>query len=137
MKTTTIAMMTGLALMIALPISAQRLAAQDMFFYPSKGQSPERQNTDRGECHVWAVQQSGFDPANPPAHATTLPAPALQGGAPISSGNRRSSRLPGSSNTMRSSPSSGPATTVLLPPACRAGATALADERHRRSGEVP
>lgn len=81
MKTTTIAMMTGLALMIALPISAQRLAAQDMFFYPSKGQSPERQNTDRGECHVWAVQQSGFDPANPPAHATTLPAPAPQGGA--------------------------------------------------------
>ena len=81
MKTTTIAMMTGLALLIALPISAQRLAAQDMFFYPSKGQSPERQNKDKGECHVWAVQQSGFDPANPPAHATTLPAPAPQGGA--------------------------------------------------------
>jgi ferric-dicitrate binding protein FerR (iron transport regulator) len=81
MKTTTIAMMTGLALLIALPISAQRLAAQDMFFYPSKGQSPERQNTDRSECHIWAVQQSGFDPANPPAHAATLPAPAPQGGA--------------------------------------------------------
>ena len=70
------AMMTGLALLIALPA-----AAQDMFFYPSQGQSPERQNKDKGECHVWAVQQSGFDPANPPAHATTLPAPAPQGGA--------------------------------------------------------
>ena len=71
------AMMTGLALLIALPA-----AAQNMFFYPSQGQSPERQNTDRGECHVWAVQQSGFDPANPRAHAATLPARAPQGGAP-------------------------------------------------------
>ena len=70
------AMMAGLALLIALPA-----AAQDMFFYPSQGQSSERQNKDKGECHVWAVQQSGFDPANPPAHAATLPAPAPQGGA--------------------------------------------------------
>ena len=69
-------MIIGLALLIALPATAQ-----DMFFYPSQGQSPERQNTDRSECHIWAVQQSGFDPANPPAHAATLPAPAPPGGA--------------------------------------------------------
>ena len=36
-----------------------------MFIYPERGQSPEQQQRDRGECHVWAVQQSGFDPAAP------------------------------------------------------------------------
>lgn len=70
------AMIAGLAVLTALPV-----AAQDMFFYPSQGQSSERQNKDKAECHVWAVRQSGFDPANPPAHAATLPAPAPQGGA--------------------------------------------------------
>jgi hypothetical protein len=74
MKTTR-AIITGLALLTALPV-----AAQEMFFYPTRGQSAEQQNTDRGECHVWAVQQSGFDPANPSAHATTQPVPPPQGG---------------------------------------------------------
>jgi hypothetical protein len=40
-------MMTGLALLIAIPA-----AAQDMFFYPGQGQSSKRQNKDKGECHV-------------------------------------------------------------------------------------
>lgn len=35
--------------------------------YPAKGQSPEQQRKDEGECHAWAVQNSGYDPANPPA----------------------------------------------------------------------
>ena len=69
-------MIAGLAVLGALPA-----AAQDMFFSPSQEQSSERQNKDKGKCHVWAVQQSGFDPANPPVHAATLPAPAPQGGA--------------------------------------------------------
>ncbi|MGH8627694.1 MAG: glycine zipper family protein [Gammaproteobacteria bacterium] len=33
--------------------------------YPKKGQSPEQMGKDRYECHVWAVQQSGFDPSMP------------------------------------------------------------------------
>jgi hypothetical protein len=33
--------------------------------YPAKGQSPEQLERDRYECHVWAVQQSGFDPSQP------------------------------------------------------------------------
>jgi hypothetical protein len=33
--------------------------------YPAKGQSPEQMERDRYECHVWAVQQSGFDPSQP------------------------------------------------------------------------
>jgi hypothetical protein len=31
--------------------------------YPAHGQSPEQLERDRYECHVWAVQQSGFDPS--------------------------------------------------------------------------
>ncbi|HEY2418984.1 MAG TPA: glycine zipper 2TM domain-containing protein [Steroidobacteraceae bacterium] len=31
--------------------------------YPANGQSPEQLERDRYECHVWAVQQSGFDPS--------------------------------------------------------------------------
>lgn len=36
---------------------------QDVLVYPAKGQTPEQQQRDKGECHVWAVQQTGFDPA--------------------------------------------------------------------------
>jgi hypothetical protein len=72
MKTT--AMLAGLGMLLALPV-----AAQQMFFYPSQGQSPEQQTRDQGECHVWAVQQSGFDPVNPPAAPATAAAPAQQG----------------------------------------------------------
>jgi hypothetical protein len=36
--------------------------AQQMFFYPANGQTQEQQNRDQGDCHVWAVQQTGIDP---------------------------------------------------------------------------
>jgi hypothetical protein len=35
--------------------------------YPAKGQTPEQQKKDEAECYLWAVQQSGYDPANPAA----------------------------------------------------------------------
>ncbi|MGH8607357.1 MAG: glycine zipper domain-containing protein [Gammaproteobacteria bacterium] len=40
-------------------------AQGDLMIYPKKGQSPEQMGKDRYECHVWAVQQSGFDPSMP------------------------------------------------------------------------
>ena len=58
--------------------------AQDLFIYPTQGQSQEQQDQDRFECHNWAVQQTGFDPANPPqAQASNVQAPqpeATEGG---------------------------------------------------------
>jgi hypothetical protein len=33
--------------------------------YPAKGQSPDQLERDRYDCHVWAVQQSGYDPSRP------------------------------------------------------------------------
>jgi Glycine-zipper domain len=44
-----------------------------MFIYPSKGQSAQQQQLDQGQCYTWAVQQSGFNPANPPQSSAPPP----------------------------------------------------------------
>ena len=49
------------ALLIAAMFAAG--ASAQSFVYPAKGQSPEKQKKDEGECHTWAVQQSKYDPA--------------------------------------------------------------------------
>jgi hypothetical protein len=46
------------------------------FIYPARGQSPQQEQFDKGQCYVWAVQQSGFDPANPQVATAPPPAPA-------------------------------------------------------------
>lgn len=38
-------------------------AKADILIYPMKGQSNEQLSKDRYECHIWAVQHSGFDPS--------------------------------------------------------------------------
>ncbi len=40
-------------------------ANTDVFAYPQQNQSPEQQDRDRYDCHLWAVKQSGFDPSAP------------------------------------------------------------------------
>jgi hypothetical protein len=40
--------------------------AQDFFVYPKNDQNAEQQQKDNAECYVWAKNQTGFDPANPP-----------------------------------------------------------------------
>ncbi|UBM25940.1 hypothetical protein K8374_02735 [Pseudomonas sp. p1(2021b)] len=44
----------------------------DVVAHPLSGQTPAQQDQDRYQCHRWAVQQSGFDPASasaaPPVH---------------------------------------------------------------------
>jgi hypothetical protein len=41
--------------------------------YPSKGQAPEQQAKDEGECYAWAKQQTGIDPV---AVASAPPPPS-------------------------------------------------------------
>lgn len=36
-----------------------------VYFYPTKGQSPAQQDRDRYECYSWASKQTGFDPSQP------------------------------------------------------------------------
>lgn len=59
-------------LMLCLPGFAMAQA----YFYPEKGQNQQQQQADRGQCHVWAVQQTGFDPAS--ARAGAPPPPPQQ-----------------------------------------------------------
>ncbi|HDS1737148.1 MULTISPECIES: DUF6515 family protein [Pseudomonas] len=55
------------------PIQApQATAGYDVIAYPAYGQTPQQQDQDRYQCHRWAVEQTGFDPAQasyaPPAN---------------------------------------------------------------------
>ena len=62
------AMIVGFGLLMALPV-----VAQEMFFYPSQGQTPEQQSQDRAECQVWAQQQTGVDPTRPAPQVAAAP----------------------------------------------------------------
>ncbi len=64
--------------MMAGPSAAQ-------YIYPQKGQDQAQQDTDRGECHIWAVNQTGFDPtrasSSPPTSQEAKKGGVLRGGA--------------------------------------------------------
>ena len=64
----------AVAASFAAGVSAQQVV------YPAKGQKPDQQKKDEGECHVWAVDNSKYDPANPPKQAAAPPPP--QGATP-------------------------------------------------------
>jgi len=53
-------------------------AQAEVFVYPKPGQSQDAFQKDQYECHNWAQQQTGFNPAAPPQAAAPPPA---QGGA--------------------------------------------------------
>lgn len=81
---------SSFAVLALLAPSAAPLA-QEMFAYPTKGQSQEQQDQDKFACYNWAKQQSGFDPMAVPT--TTAPAPTDKstgpgalGGAAIGAG---------------------------------------------------
>lgn len=40
--------------------------AEELFIYPSQGQSEQKQADDRYACHSWGVKQTGYDPSRPP-----------------------------------------------------------------------
>ena len=59
----------------ALTIIASQVQAKPIV-YPAKGQSPQQQQKDDGECYVWAKNSTGIDPAT----VTAAPAPAPSSG---------------------------------------------------------
>ena len=66
----------SIALLVAVTVAGPTAA---QYIYPQKGQDQAQQDTDRGECHIWAVNQTGYDPTR----ASTSPPPsseAKQGG---------------------------------------------------------
>ena len=57
------------ALAMASLFVATGVAAQQ-FVYPAKGQSPQQQKNDEGQCYSWARSNTGIDPV-----AASQPAP--------------------------------------------------------------
>lgn len=55
--------------------------AQDLYVFPSQGQSPEQQKRDEFECYTWAKEQTGFDPlqASPPQASAPPPQTGKKG----------------------------------------------------------
>jgi hypothetical protein len=47
---------------------------QEVIAYPARGQTPEQLDRDRYDCHRWAAQQTGFDPAQLPNTPVSRPA---------------------------------------------------------------
>jgi Glycine-zipper domain len=59
----TIQRLVGLALVpLVVGILSGPALAQG-YVYPAKGQSPQQQQKDQADCHGWAMQQSGVNPA--------------------------------------------------------------------------
>jgi len=54
----------------------QPVAPRPLMVYPAKGQSPEQLEQDRYACHIWAVQQSGYDPSRAPPAQRVVVQPA-------------------------------------------------------------
>lgn len=73
LQRTVVGLISCLLLTILAPL---RSSADDLFIYPTKGQSAAQQDKDKWECRAWATNQTGFDPA---ARATaTTPPPQRQ-----------------------------------------------------------
>ena len=54
------------AICLAVLLTAGTTAAQQMFVFPTQGQTPQQQAQDEGTCNAWAVEQTGFNPATAP-----------------------------------------------------------------------
>jgi len=55
--------LTGAAVLFAAATVAPGIGLGQSYVYPTRGQSPQQQQKDQGECHVWATQQTGVNPA--------------------------------------------------------------------------
>ena len=72
----------SIALFVALTLAGPSAA---QYIYPQKGQDQAQQDRDRGECHIWAVNQTGYDPtrvsATPPSSKEAKKGGVLRGAA--------------------------------------------------------
>ena len=63
----------------APPAATPKPASLGLAVYPAGGQDAAQQGKDETECYAWAQQQTGIDPAAPPAPVAAAEAP--KGGA--------------------------------------------------------
>ena len=67
-------------------------ANAQQYVYPAKGQTPEQQKADEAACYSWAVQQTGFDPAQPAAPQQAAKPPTTATGTQPGAGVRGAAR---------------------------------------------
>lgn len=66
----------GKTLMFATTLLlADAVAAQQPIFYPAKGQSQQKQSDDTAQCHNWATQNTGVNPAALAQNSANQPPP--------------------------------------------------------------
>ena len=78
--------LTGVGVLFATAAVAPGIVVAQGYVYPTRGQSPQQQQKDQGECHVWATQQTGVNPAAmapPPSGPTGQVAGTAARGAAI------------------------------------------------------
>ncbi len=85
-----IILFTGLMVLLNFATAQQSQAAGNSISsslgvipYPTKGQTPSKQNEDEGECYAWAKQHTSIDPVAVASRPTTQPGPAVGGGERI------------------------------------------------------
>ena len=101
----------------ALPV---RAAAP--VIYPAKGQTADQQHQDQAQCHQWAVETTGIDPANLPQPSS---APVAQNGRPVLRGAAAGAAVGGLGGSLGGEFGKGAAAGALV------GAVAGGVRRHR------
>lgn len=82
------------ALAALLPFVGEAQAQQSIstslgvIVYPAKGQPPQLQSKDEGECYAWAKQQTGIDPVAVANTPTRQSGPAVGGGERVAGAAR-------------------------------------------------
>lgn len=66
----------------SVPVS--QVPPAEVVAYPAAGQSERQSRQDRYECHLWAVQQSSYDPAM--ASTEPVVAPRVEADPPVGTG---------------------------------------------------
>lgn len=69
------------------PASKPLSTSLGMVVFPAKGQTPQQQAQDEGECYAWSKGQTGVDPMAPPP-AAAQPAAQTAQKAPAADGSR-------------------------------------------------
>jgi len=66
----------SITLILAMMLGTSAVIASDLYVYPAKGQSADKQKKDEYDCYQWAKRDTGFDPMAVPT--TSTPAPTTQ-----------------------------------------------------------
>ena len=84
-KGSTAAVLAVLALFVSSASAQSVSSSLGLVVYPSNKQDAAQVAKDEGECHAWARQNTGIDPANPMAGVQVQQAPP-PGGPPAGGG---------------------------------------------------